>query len=209
MKLNEDATRVELPKSRRARNLIIIAHPDDESIGCLSVLKDSIVFLMTNPDAERMKVFDSICEEYSADVYKFNLPALELDKIGIHRIVSLLDYAYDYISRDNYIENVFGHYENDVHQDHRTLARATNIFARRTKDIKAYYQFFTDNSFPQENIILNVMPYGEKIRILGKYKNFLRPFHYNYIKSFYETLKHKYNLNEIAEPFVLKYRIGL
>ena len=190
------------------KNLIIAAHPDDETIGCSSILKDSVIFLFTNPDQRRMKIFDDMCDRYNIPNVKFDLEALKLDTYGSHHLLNLLENAYIHLSKVFDIKNVFGHYSQDLHQDHQVLAKVTDIFCRRrNKNFSGYYQYFTDNSFPTENIILNESPI--KVELLQRYNSGLNSKHYDYIIKFSEMLKEKYQTQYIPDAFVCKYRIGL
>ena len=192
---------------RIEKNLIIAAHPDDEVIGCSSVLKNSIVFMFSNPDPRRMGVFDEICDDLDIKSIKFDLKSLEFDTYGTRHLLGLLESAYEYVSKEYHIVNVFGHYLKDFHQDHQALAKATDIFCRRrTKDFKAYYQYFTDNNFPIENVILNPAP--DKFEFLNRYPG-INNEHLNYLLDFSRMLQTKYQVTCIPEPFICKYRIGL
>lgn len=186
------------------KNLIIACHPDDETIGCFSQLDNSLVLFLTDCGQERQKMTKEVFENQGFNIaWQFlNLcPALELDKLGVSAIIKAITEAIGEI----HFEYVYSHYSGDLHQDHQITAKAMDIFCRpsRNPEIKGYFQYFTDFSFPLDNLMVKKVSEQSKIRALNAYG--ISKTHMDFILDFNKMIGSKFGFKGLAEPFLVKF----
>lgn len=179
--------------------LIIAAHPDDEVIGCSSILlrKNVGVLHITKDFNTNTKDRNEIYKKLFLDEYKnLSYPIFELPKINV-----LAEQILDFIEQTKPIK-VFVHHKNDLHQDHNIVTKATEIAIRMNRNdfIKGYYQYFTENPFNLKNCKFIKIEKDEKFKFLDKYLEYINPEHFKTIMSFNEFCG-AYSNQKFAEPF--------
>lgn len=181
--------------------MIIAAHPDDEVIGCSSLLlnEDYEVYLLHITKDFRNVERNSVYKKLGVNYYKnlnypiFNLPPInELVEILVSEI---LKYGPNYI---------FGHFDEDLHQDHNIISRAIDIATRPNRtNIDGYFQYFVEQEMSLANCMCLQVDKTEKKKLLNLY-NIIPDEHRNLILKFNEYAGAKFN-NSFCEPFKIKY----
>lgn len=183
--------------SKHFKNLIISAHPDDETIGCSSIIEDSYIICLTqgSPDHYNANVTKSL--------YK-NLTMLDWNPLALYEyqdyqniIRSILN-----ITETISFDNVFTHYEFDKHQIHRIISNIVNVMFYNYSNIKGYFEFFTTTDLPETGLMVKKCDKKEKIRKLKLFD--LRENEIKRIIAYNEYLGYKHNL-EFCEGFRIKY----
>lgn len=179
------------------KNLIISAHPDDESIGCFSILEDSFVLCLTSGKGEK-EVFNTF---YSLvkDGKMLEFPPLNLrEYMDFQSVIFSINEAI----KDIKFDYVYTHYEFDKNQIHQIISKIVNVMFYNYSNIKGYFEFFTTSDLPETGTMVKQCDKNLKLEALKKYN--LRENEINRIISYNEYLGYKYNLG-FCEGFRIKY----
>lgn len=179
------------------KNLIISAHPDDESIGCFSILKDSFVVCLTpgNPNKVNYSAFYSIVKKGVI----LNWNPLNLNEyLDFQNIITSINEVIKNIKFDY----IFTHYEFDKHQIHQIISKIVNVMFYNYSNIKGYFEFFTTTDLPETGIMVKQCDKNLKLETLKQYD--LKENEINRIISYNEYLGYKHNLG-FCEGFRIKY----
>lgn len=192
-------------------NLVITAHMDDEILGCTSVLGKNDLLICLTRDLDRQQVFERVMSEICCSFKVLDFKPCKLDKIGVKRIYDevfkVVNVAKDRLN----LQNLYGHYSNDLHQDHKVASQVTDLIARHKFDFKSYSQFYTTKPFVEESgLVLKSCDFHAKCRFLNLYSKFgLSETDIKNCKAHSKFLKKIYNLDTECEAFLLKYNKGV
>ncbi len=145
------------------RVVVVIAHPDDETLGCggtLARLVDEghpvrVVLPLRRSDPRGVEHWDAILEDFHAACAVLGVepvvPAPMLEESSVDAEVrELHDVVLPHVE---WAETVFTHWPGDVHQVHRGVARAVEIatrpFRRRRNVYACEVPTSTDQAFAQ------------------------------------------------------------
>jgi len=127
------------------RELIVVAHPDDEVLGCggtIQRMNNPYVFFMgagrpgeRNKNMGRIqKVSQVLGYEYVCHAHEDNL----MDRVALKQLAIEVGDIIHEVKPDI----VYTHYEHDLNQDHRAVYQAVMIAARPGKSsVRAIYSF--------------------------------------------------------------------
>lgn len=155
------------------RNLIVIAHMDDELYGMLgSILKfrnnnEYIKILCLTKSENRIHDFKWLCKKNNINYEILDYPILKLSK---ENQSELSDIIFNNIVYDK-IDKVFSHTDSDIHSDHKMVFNST-LLAVRPKINSTVNEFLTfkisdsniwsfSNNF-NPNYFINISEYMEK-----------------------------------------------
>lgn len=178
--------------------LIIATHPDDEVIGCSSIIlkekKVGIIYI-TGDGTTRNDIYKKMSFDF---VENLNMTVFQLNYNDIQYIADKIKKILDIYKPTN----VLTHLSTDKHQDHDIVRRATDIAVRMNRNdyIKGYYQYYTEQPFNLENCKFIKIDKSEKIKLLDLYKNYINENHFKTIISFNSFCGAFSNL-DFAEPF--------
>ena len=186
--------------------LFIVAHPDDEVIGCggtiLKLSKDNEVFVeymtCTRTDDDKWARANMSCKRLNA---KMGRPSYSLHGEDMHplhldgtNIANLVEYIEDLLE-DMEPTTVFTHHIGDLNQDHRAVAEAVLIATRPHPDqcVKTLYTFDTASStewafgeFPkfEPNTYIDITEYFNiKLKALMIYEEDVRDMEFPHPRS--------------------------
>jgi LmbE family N-acetylglucosaminyl deacetylase len=176
------------------RILVVLAHPDDEVLGCggtMARLVDeghevNALLSLRRSDPRGVAHWDAIMRDYleASEIIGFNpvvcAPLLEerdadADVRDLHETV---------LPHVEWAETVFTHWPGDVHQVHRTVAKAVEIATRPFRRRRNVYSFevptSTDQSFtptftPHMYVVLDKAHAERKIRAMACYSTEAAP----------------------------------
>lgn len=181
--------------------LIIACHPDDEVIGCSSIILDEtakvgLVHITKSGDNERDLTPLRFCLDY---YYSLGYPTF-----NVKCEPNLID-ALTNLIEDLKPKTVLGHLDEDNHQDHRELAKALNIVLRSNRtNVKKYLQYYIEKPFDFDSCLFKKVNKNEKIKLLNHYFNYINKKHYLTILK-YNDFCGVYSNMGFAEPFKIKY----
>ena len=186
------------------KHLIIAGHPDDEIIGCSSILlEDSVGVLYITTDystasTERNNIKNILALDYQ-ECLKY--PIFQLP--SINKLADNIKDILDSIKP----ENVYVHHPKDLHQDHNAITKATLIAARMNRNnyIKSLSYYYTENPFDLKGCEFKKINKDEKIKFIYKYKDYIPENHIKTILAFNEFAGVYSNLG-FAEPFEIVYK---
>lgn len=180
---------------RYYKNLIIAAHPDDETIGCFSILKDSFVVCLSKGQPGGKNAI--VSETLGSNLLNWNSLILNeyLDFTNI--ITSIQE-----ITKNITFDYVFTHYEYDKHQIHQIVSKIVNVMFYNYSNVKGYFEFFTTTDLPETGLLVKKCDKKEKLKALKKYD--LRENEINRVIAYNEYLGYKHNLG-FCEGFRVKY----
>ena len=185
--------------------LVIVAHPDDEVLGCGgTILKHSLngdsvdLIVMSNGEDARIDKKDihkKIKLRYNAleksskilginNVYKFNLPDNKFDTLPLLEIIQKIEPLIIKLEPDI----IYTHYLNDLNIDHVYVSRAVNTICRPTflkKMPNKIYSFeilsntelsLLENQF-KPNYFVNIKKtFNLKLKAIKQYKKELKDY---------------------------------
>ena len=185
--------------------LVIVAHPDDEVLGCGgTIIKhsqngDSIdLIVMSNGEDARINKKDihkKIKQRYNAleksskilginNIYKFDLPDNKFDSLPLLEIVQKIEPLIIKLKPDI----IYTHYFNDLNIDHSCVSKAINTICRPSflkKMPNKIYSFeilsntelnFLDNQF-KPNYFVNIKKtFNLKLKAMKQYKQELKDY---------------------------------
>lgn len=140
------------------RTLIVVAHLDDETFGMGGTLAR---MCLEDPANVKVKVLCDGRDEANSRArvgafleiqkmlgFKWSLHGyrdMELEMVPLKELTNLIEWEIDMFKP----ERVFTLSENDIHQDHKIISRATKIASRPTRScINEIYEFKTPGSEP-------------------------------------------------------------
>lgn len=177
--------------------LAIGAHPDDIEIGCARTLLElkekhdaKITLMVLTGNNARCLEQEQACEVLGIKEcvhYNFSDTAILL-KAAILKIEENIEKLQpDYI---------FTHYQNDTHQDHRTVAKATLSACRNRKNILFYESLSTENFTP--NLLVDIEKYfHRKCEALEAHKSQAPKQFTHYIKTLSAFRAHRTGLKHV------------
>lgn len=155
------------------KNLIILAHPDDETLGCFSVMGEDTYCLIlcdeNNRFKETLKLYSG-CDfiHYST---KIECLGLKPGTLNLYNQFELSEMILKKIKHNitNYTR-VFTHHPDDLHIDHKTLSNIVSVLFRPERvNIKGlFYCFTTNNNNFKPNYFINYI-YKHKEKFLDFY----------------------------------------
>lgn len=186
------------------KHLIIAGHPDDEVIGCSSILlEDSVgVLYITNDYGTANTARNEVKNKLALDFQEcLKYPFFKMPDIN-----ELADNIKDVLDTVK-PENVYVHHPKDLHQDHNAITKATLIAARMNRNdyIKSLSYYYVENPFELKACEFKKIDKDEKLKFLAKYKKYIPENHIKTILAFNEFVGAYSNLG-FAEPFEIVYK---
>lgn len=150
------------------KNLIILAHPDDETLGCFSVMEEDTYCLILCDENNR---FRETLKLYKTTNTKIECLGLKPGTLNLYNQFDLSEKIHNKISP--FITNrtrVFTHHPDDLHIDHKTLSGIVKVLFRPERvNIKGlFYCFTTNNNNFKPNYFINYI-YKDKEKLLDFY----------------------------------------
>lgn len=150
------------------KNLIILAHPDDETLGCFSVMEEDTYCLILCDENNRFK---ETLKLYKTTKTKIECLGLKPGTLNLYNQFELSEKIHNKIKK--YISNytrVFTHHPDDLHIDHKTLSNIARVLFRPERvNIKGlFYCFTTNNNNFKPNYFINYI-YKHKEKFLDFY----------------------------------------
>lgn len=169
--------------------VVVIAHPDDDVLGCGGTLARlvseghsvRVLLSLRRSDPRGVAFWETIVENFhsAAAIIGFEpvmaVPLLE-ERDADHDVRLLHDVVLPHVE---WADTVFTHWPGDVHQVHRSVARAVEIATRPFRRRRNVYSFevptSTDQSFlpgftPQMYVVLEEQFAELKVEAMGCYE---------------------------------------
>lgn len=137
--------------------LVIVAHPDDEVLGCGGTLLthyqngDQIYVLICceckslrkQPEQQDGNLHRAMEKLHVSKLFRLNMPSQRLDESSLFSLVQPIENVMEEVGP----HIIYTHFRGDNNQDHRRVFEATMIAARPIREeLEAVYAFYTASS---------------------------------------------------------------
>ena len=183
------------------RNLIVVAHYDDEVLGCSSIINcETDILVVCGADIREVKS-RQIEKEFGCKYHYLKYTPFELQRIPRDS----LNAEIGKVINDLHPVNVFTHTA-DLHIDHRIVNEAVMVACRSERsDISALYTFDV-RDFKTYDAVKHVSP-EIKNKLMLIYSKYINNFQVQEVLKFNEYLAIKNNISYYAEGFNTVFRV--
>lgn len=193
-------------QKHQIKNIVVLAHPDDETLGCYSVMNKNTFCLIVCDEDSRFELTKKLYPDVKFKCLNFKPGQIKIDPFELNDII--YKNVEKYITPDTM---VFTHHPEDLHLDHKIVTNAVQVVFRPERiDFKGLlYCYITNNDNFKPNYFIKYNYYYKEKNLKEyiqdkKLKSIVAELNLEYNN----LLKKKYSLNSkqiCYEPFEINF----